>query len=167
MGCDIHSFVEICENGKWQHCVLEWPCEQSRFCEGPFSWRSYWLFGMLAGVRNYSAIPPISEPRGWPDDVSYVCKLEYDDQLGDGHNHSYFTLKELLEFNYDAQVEDRRCTIRTAYGGFDCGATCEPGMGEMVTYRERLGKCFFQQLETMRKTVDDPANLRVLFFFDN
>ena len=46
-------------NGVWQPCNTV-----------PFDWRSYGMYGFLAGVRNYSAVQPISEPRGFPEDAN-------------------------------------------------------------------------------------------------
>ena len=50
--------------------------------------RCYSLFALLANVRNYAEITPISNPRGLPNDVSEIVK-EMSDQWGcDGHSHS-------------------------------------------------------------------------------
>lgn len=68
MGCDIHSHVESQnENGSWERVIWE---QQEEFDAGPFDWRSYGLFGFLADVRNYSAVPPLADQRGLPEDVS-------------------------------------------------------------------------------------------------
>ena len=56
--------------------------------------RSYFLFGLLAGVRNYS-VEPISQPRGIPDDVSVAIKEYYDGWGDDAHTPSWYTLYEL------------------------------------------------------------------------
>lgn len=63
--------------------------------------RNYYLFAILADVRNDGSVESIDYPRGIPDDCSsgysYITK-----QWGsDGHSHSYFTLKELLEVDWN------------------------------------------------------------------
>jgi hypothetical protein len=66
--------------------------------------RNYHLFGVLADVRGSGDC--ISEPRGIPDDISSGYKYIIDRWDGDGHSHSYFTLSELLEVDwekYDAE----------------------------------------------------------------
>ena len=98
MGCDIHSRAEQRdENGKWQ-VIAGFP---------PFDWRDYGMYGFLAGVRNYSAVPPISQPRGLPSDAPEVD--EDDGWLGD-HSYSWLSVEELTTFDYDAAVEDCRVT---------------------------------------------------------
>lgn len=61
MGCDIHGvFQRYDEESKtWQD--IESTYEQNR---------QYFLFGILAGVRGDG--PPISEPRGLPEDFESV-----------------------------------------------------------------------------------------------
>jgi len=148
MGCDIHSRAEKRVNGKWEAI------------DGlaPFDWRSYGVFGFLANVRNYSAIPPLSEPRGLPDDAHYGDE----DDLGD-HSFSWLSLDELLAFNYDAPVEDRRVTRQVAPNAWDGGCTAEPGAGNMTTYREFLGPQFFGDLEKLKAAGAE----RIVFGFDS
>lgn len=96
MGCDIHSFAEVKENGSWK------VVEDYR----PFQDRNYQLFALLADVRNGSGfagcdtgnhIEPISIPKGLPKDCSAKVQLNSDDWDIDGHSHSWLTLKELLD----------------------------------------------------------------------
>ena len=131
MGTDIHMAAEVRKNGKWQlvtECVFphyeykynkekgEWDCEISdRKTFDPYSDRNYDLFAMLADVRNDGDINPISEPKGYPEDMcdelkSDVGLHERDWQsweeygrrphLSDEHSSSYLTLKELLEYDW-------------------------------------------------------------------
>lgn len=151
MGCDIHSRAERRENGKW--VVIDGLA--------PFDWRSYGMFGFLAGVRNYSAIPPLSEPRGLPDDTPQSGD-DYDDYLGD-HSFSWLSLDELLAFDYDQPVEDRRVTRTMPNGVINGGCTAEPGGGEMTTYREFLGEAFFDDLAKLKAAGAE----RVVFGFDS
>lgn len=140
MGCDIHIRAERKVGDKWE------------IIDGlkPFDWRQYGMFGFLADVRNYSAIPPISPARGLPDDAD---KRGY---LGD-HSYSWLSVSELSSFDYDRPIEDRR-VMRNGNGG----TTAEPGGGRMTTYREFLGKAFFDDLAEL---VDAGAD-RIVFGFD-
>ena len=115
------------------------------------------MYGFLAGVRNYSAIPPISEPRGLPDASPFVDGDEYENRLGD-HSFSWLSLDELTAFNYDAPLEDRRVTRNG-----DGGRTCDSGEGEMTTYRDFLGPSFFKDLEKLKAAGAE----RVVFGFDS
>ena len=61
--------------------------------------RNYQLFSILAGVRgDYS---PIVEPRGIPKDASSGYKYMCRGWEGDAHSHSYYTLTELLNVNWE------------------------------------------------------------------
>ena len=148
MGCDLHGFVERKnEEGQWEYVPGF----------APFDWRSYGLYGWLANVRNYSAVPPIAKPRGLPVDVCAYLRTEYTED-SDCHSASWVSLEELLEFDYDAVVEDRR--VSTKHTG---AATCAPGEGVTMPYREFLGKDFFTELEKLKEL----GAGRVVFWFDN
>ena len=146
MGCDIHTQAERKVAGKWE------------VIPGlhPFDWRSYGMFGFLADVRNYSAVPPISKPRGMAEGSP-----SDGDDLGD-HSYSWLTVEELTAFDYDKPMEDRRVT-RTVGNFTDGGVTAEPGGGAMTTYREFLGPHFFEDLEKLKAAGAE----RVVFGFDN
>ena len=150
MGCDIHSRAEKRENGKWT--VIPGLA--------PFDWRSYGMYGFLANVRNYSAVPPISEPRGLPDDAP--PEDEDNGWLGD-HSYSWLSLDELNAFDYDAQVEDRRYTRQEGPNYWNGAATAEPGQGKMMTWREFLGEAFFDDLKKLK----DAGAERIVFGFDS
>lgn len=151
MGCDIHIRAEIKSESGWEPI--------SDFA--PFDWRQYGMYGFLANVRNYSAVPPISTPRGLPDGLP-AGDYEGDSYLG-YHSHSWLSVAELLAFNYDQQIEDRRVT-REISPGFNNGSlTAAPGGGEITTYREFLGPAFFIDLERLRQLGAD----RIVFGFDS
>lgn len=144
MGCDIHSCAERRdENGRW----IEVPNIR------PFDWRSYSVFGFLADVRNYSAVPPIAEPRGIPEDSPLASQ-----DLGDWHSFSWLSVKELLAFNYGAEMEDRRVMING-----NGGCTAPPGGGRRMTFREFLGEGFFDDLAEL----NDSGAERIVFGFDS
>ena len=123
MGCDIHFYVEKKVNGKWKSADswkenkfageagepdLELPYENS-FYQG----RNYDLFAILANVRNGRGFAgvytgegfnPISDPKGLPSDLSKELKAESDYWDCDGHSHTHFTLKELLDYDWTQET---------------------------------------------------------------
>lgn len=162
MGCDIHSFVEKKNSaGSWER--VTWPNAGET---GPWGWRSYRIFGFLANVRNYSDSPFISNSRGMPEGVSPSVAKEYETWDSDGHSHSWLSLKELLAFNYDSEMEDRRYTRQIGPNSWDGAATCERGMGKKTTFREFLDGGFFTDLAAL-ESLGSPDEIRVVFWFDN
>jgi hypothetical protein len=172
MGCDIHSFAEVKRNNKWEkvndHFTLDdydkkyYNKEKG---ENPFDWRSYSTFAFLAGVRNYDHCKPISEPKGLPYDLSEEVKQHYEYWEYNSHSASYLTAKELLEFDYDKKFWNRRVT-KTEGNCTNGAALAEEGEGRILTYRENLGEWFFKHLEEL-KTLGEPENVRIVFWFDN
>lgn len=148
MGCDIHSHAERKNGSKYEELAEP----------APFDWRDYGMYAFLAGVRNYSAIPTLAAPRGLPDDLSPSTREDYDHWDLDAHSASWLSLAELLAFNYDQSVEDRR-VMRNGNGG----STADVGGGTITTYREFLGSKFFEDLEKLKAAGAD----RVVFWFDN
>ena len=128
MGCDIHFFTERwtsdnkCEGPKGlsedrdsklqeilENCepnyrwvsADSWSKDDSWHADEMYNNRSYYLFAILADVRNGSGeVEPIDYPRGVPDDASSGYKYVVDRWDGDGHSHSYFTLDELINFDW-------------------------------------------------------------------
>lgn len=154
MGCDIHCFAERRGANDWECVSLD---------REPFDCRSYGMFGFLADVRNYSAVPPIAAPRGFPDDASGPIRAGYEEWGVDAHTPSWLTLEELLAFDYDAEVEDRRYTKQEGPRFCNGGATCEPGNGEKMPWREFLGEWFMKELHRLK----DAGVERIVFWFDN
>jgi hypothetical protein len=116
------------------------------------------MFGFLADVRNFSFIPCITgEQRGWPDDTLEI-------QEWDTHSETFVILDELLNFNYDNTFEDRRGCKEISPRFFDCSADMGEGNGTIFSFREFLGKGFFDDLEIL-KTLGSPENVRVLMSF--
>lgn len=111
MGCDIHMFVEykhkVDDVEKWVSgdyfkmnplFGLYEDGEQFEVLE-LHGHRNYQLFATLAGVMDHSGDNvPISEPKGLPIDVCSFVKAASDYMDGDGHSHSWLTLKELKNF---------------------------------------------------------------------
>lgn len=174
MGCDIHSCVEVIgDDNQWQYLANKIPLSdfdkqfhKQDFDDEPFSERMYSYFGFLAGVRNYSCITPISEPRGLPANASSQCLQRYAEWEGCEHSGSWLLLSELLSYNYDQIVEDRRCT-RTIGNFTDGAALAEEGQGVKQTLREFLGQWFFDRLNLLATLHTDPSRIRIVFWFDN
>ena len=94
MGCEIHLQVERRKDGKWAHVPTYSFRDEGRegaIYIGHLDGRDYRLFAALAGVRNYDGVPPISEPRGLPEDADPAT---LDSDVGD-HSQSWLTLAEL------------------------------------------------------------------------
>lgn len=121
MGCDIHGFVESKnDEGVWvqetgfvsdfvrHEDIPAFQTEEYKDSATPIDNRNYQLFGFLAGVRSditpclaWLADPddPTPHPhstRGVPDDVSGCVNTEVLTWEGDGHSHSWLTLRELV-----------------------------------------------------------------------
>ena len=156
MSCDIHLHTQKRDKeGNWETVEVK-----SRLsildC-------NYNVFAFLAGVRNYSGILPISEPRGLPGEYLQSTDDWLNSNNPDIHSTSYLLMSELLSFDYDQPMEDRRCIRLTRTGAFDGGCTCEPGGGKMTTYRDYLGERYFKDLKTLK----DAEVERIVFGFDN
>lgn len=103
------------EASQYNHLSEEYLLERVEEAKKPvddwlYSGRNYNLFAILANVRNgrgFAGIKigegynPISMPKGVPSDASSTYQKEVEDWNGDGHSHSYFTLKELKEYDWN------------------------------------------------------------------
>jgi hypothetical protein len=142
MGCDIHCYVEVKKNEKWEanteKVFLNEPpfhingITDIKFKPHPRIYRNYNLFSELANVRNYNKIPYIDQPRGLPSDVSEEVEKISDNWGTDGHSHSYLTLSELLSWNWNGY--NRK---------------------DILDYTKIL------------KTLGKPDDVRIVFWFDN
>lgn len=159
MGCDIHIWAERKTSDGYE--VIK----GAKFCEGvaPFGWRAYGMYGFLAGVRNYSAIAPISKPRGFPENASGEVRSDFDDRAGHGHTASWLSVAELDAVDYEQTVEDRRTSKQIAHNRWNGAHTAAPGEGKETTLREFLGEAFIDDLRTLKECNAD----RVVFWFDN
>jgi hypothetical protein len=158
MGCDIHLVVErLNEKGIWE------PVE----VKTPFYWRCYGMFGFLADVRNYSHVPCISPPRGFPNNVSALVKKNFDDY--NYHSHSWLSIKELSDYNYDQTFWNRRITKQLGPNSYTGAGLAEnpETEGEHLTIREFLGDEFFKDLKTLQQIEKDEGEIRIIFCFDN
>lgn len=182
MGADIHIFTEVKKAGKWERQTEKiYPYYSDEKSDAPFDWRSYGMFGFLAGVRNYSNIPVLGELKGLPDDSEWLNQVaDSQDWLGalstrtvkqdveqdyDYHHLTYFTLKELIDFDYDKCFEDLRYT-ETIGNVTNGSAIAQEGEGQVTTFKEFLGENFFKCIEIL-KTLGEPEDVRIIFWFDN
>ena len=122
MGCDIHGFLEVRKNGKWE--VFEeniFPLYRDKKCSAPFQCRSYGTFSFLADVRNTSHVPHINFTEGFPEDSEYLneeveegwgsywteppvlINTRGKDILEDCNYHSFchIYLKDIVDFDYE------------------------------------------------------------------
>ena len=83
MGCDIHLHTEVKIDGNWHHYGK------------PSIERDYNLFALMAGVRDYNNITPISAPKGIPDDATFLTKYDLERYGRDAHTPSWFNSKEI------------------------------------------------------------------------
>ena len=109
MGCDIHLYTERKRSvkGKTQWVNVDYWKKNPYYGDDEYEreyelipayrHRNYFLFSILADVRNYSNNIPISKPKGLPEDVSDEVRAESERWGSDGHSHSYFTLLELKD----------------------------------------------------------------------
>jgi hypothetical protein len=127
MGCDAHIYVEVKKNGQWKKVGKVFPNPYYRPAEKketynkpktdqPYSGRNYDLFAILANVRNGRGFAgsdtgdgfiPIDMPRDLPKNVSKTIKDISDEWGVDGHSHSYFTLRELNEYDWNRETKHR------------------------------------------------------------
>lgn len=118
MGCDIHLYVEVHKDNQW--CTAhQWVIEDGWFTTNDNRFdpdRNYRLFAMLANVRNGygfggvdtgDELHPIDEPRGLPDDLAPETYQMAQSWSDDGHSHSWFTVQELLDYNWTQTVVER------------------------------------------------------------
>lgn len=195
MGCDIHMFVESkSKDGKyWFKAGKEF--KDSYFdpkkpmsdyneitTDEPYQGRNYSLFALLADVRNDHDLTPLSEPKGLPKDVSEEIKEKAEEWGGDGHSHSYFTLQELLDIDWDFTVIPQAGLVdKKNYDLFKltnrpyewCQGTNQTDYHKIkwnVSLREFM-RDFIDVLYELRywgKLKElEPKDIRLVFWFDN
>ena len=145
MGCDIHIYVEKKVKNEWENGDVFVKNKYFGIDETEpeykvneiHSTRNYNLFALLANVRNYGGIDPISRPRGLPGDVSVFVKNKSDSYGSDGHSHSYLNLFEIKKFSENELLKD----IITK-----------------LEYRQKDLKIYGENAD---------SNIRIVFWFDN
>ena len=144
MGCDIHMHAEVKIQGEWRY-----------YGQIDLN-RNYAMFTYLAGVRPGRAgeddFEPISEPRGLPEDATFMTQYHANEIWGfDGHSHSWINADEIIE--YEAFL-DRKGWLYPK-GGFSpiTGYLFGNNWGGFKKYPEDYP--------------DDLEDIRFVFWFDN
>ena len=121
MGTDISMYAEVRKNRQWakvgkvfkdSYYMKDRPLSDwnQPLTDHPYDGRNYDLFAILADVRNGSGFAgcrtsngfnPIAAPKGFPDDITPEVKELLDDW---GYGYSWFTLKELKDYDWDQKV---------------------------------------------------------------
>jgi len=132
---------------------------------GIFLYQTYSLFAFLAGIRNYDCCEPLAPLKWLPFDLN---DPNISEEAVEGCK-TYFTVSELLSFDYDKVFENRRPhpqhnkeDIIKIDGYME---VLKPGKGRMVSYRENLGEHFFTSLAILQG-LGDPQNVRIIICFD-
>lgn len=205
MGCDIHVCCERkTYEGKWVNCdhfklnpyfdVDGDDEEIDKWWIVPiFDDRNYALFATLADVRNYGYIKPISEPRGLPDDIHYITKELADSWGNDGHSHSYYTLKELMDYmshaptiTYSGMISEEQADNLDKYNiypdswcqwttiaGFVKRSWTVPDDNVPILIESMKKRCakenyiFEWQKDYEDRIKKEANNFRIIFWFDN
>jgi hypothetical protein len=148
MGCDIHVVVQRRDGDRWS--VVDPPAELTRTYETwsfpVFEDRNYGLFGVLAGVRDPN-VAPIAEPRGLPDDAGVMF---------DGDGYPEINGKWLGQHSFS-------WVSATELVGYDWSKPSRYSPGETLFDDTGVGRW----LPWLLSLADDPAEVRVVFGFDN
>lgn len=138
MGCDIHIHAEVKIAGAW-HYYGEVECD-----------RDYELFEKIAGVRGGVA-DAIAEPRGVPDDATFMTRLHEAQKPEDWHTKTWLTASEIEAV---AEWDRQRYAAR--------------GCGKVLPWR---GYLFGNLFEYFIRCPDDYPpeleDLRFVIWFDN
>lgn len=123
--------------------------------------RQYFLFALLADVRNYNGVTPMSEPRGIPEDACRRTRDGYEPWKKDAHSASYVTLAELIRFAdyYPGSKEDaadvKEVLEESLINPLKERANC---LGHIPAYLWEGS-----MLEALKRAED----IRIVFWFDN
>lgn len=203
MGCDIHMYVEY--KRKFRDNVEKW-VHGDYFKPNPhydgideyesafermelYGDRNYSLFSTLAGVRDYTdQVIPVAEPKGVPDDCCEYIKEAEKDWDGDGHTHSWLTLKELKDYQatnpvmhytglispYELKAFDENGTTPQSW----CQGTSQEGYERrswteenttLLPLIEKLQRRGHELLkyDWQKWEAEDDDKVRIVFWFDN
>lgn len=163
MGCDIHGFVQIRKDGKWQGAA-----RLPKYLDE----RVYVMFAFLTGseVRNYARLPRfMPPPRGLPEDIA-VNELEYistviEPSIGprsvDSHSHSWLLFSELLAVDYGQ-------TVTTQHYSSSHGGTIAKEQTLLTALGSKAWMSILGELEELTRASNaKPEDIRIIFWFDN
>jgi hypothetical protein len=169
MGCDIHMYAErINDTGDYRAIHFKAPdwyrklYKSNEVSEGTpvfvstgntlQCWdlgRNYALFAWLADVRNYgNYIRPLDRARGLPENLSHLIRKEWDAGLGDWHTPSWFTVEELVNFDYT----DKKKIF---------------GSNKLTPEQEQDFLWMFGSWHDFLKNLQKKGAVRIVFWFDN
>lgn len=194
MTCDIHLFVEVKEKGNspWKS-VDEWNTEDKDYLHVDYDNKFYKggyhsTFALLADVTNYQDIEPISKPRGLPTDISRELRTAIRQWGEDAHSHSFFTLKELLDFDWDKPIQEGGYidnyqwnifykSMKTDHPDYDLrfphAQSIAESMRKSFTWHKweipakACADDFYNITIPKLKELGKPEDVRIVFFFDN
>ena len=173
MGCDIHGFLEIVTDYKYADCVHGIPDD-----------RSYDMFGLLAGVRNYADCKPISETRGLPEKLSWQAKESLEKWGLDAHSKSWLTVKDFKNHDWELESTDGRISTIDKETGKELSKSSYTHLMDdpeevkkrnvELKYLTRKAKdlipfawkCFIDYMKALAEKYGD-ENVRIVFWFDN
>lgn len=124
MGTDIYMLAERRTKGKWHLVtgdVFMSPYDKWARTDIPYSERNYDTFAILADVRNGigfagcltgECFNPISEPKGLPVDAD---PKTLERLFPEGYAHSYLSLKELKEYDWNQRHKTHGCVSEEEY----------------------------------------------------
>lgn len=184
MGCDIHMFAEVRnkETKKWE---FTGPIFKHRNYQGvetisrePYSGRNYSLFAVLANVRNDDGIIPISDPKGLPDQMSDFVRYKAQLWEADGHSHSFFLLKELIDFSWNQEFNESGMVSQKQKEAYEkdgkrpeswCKWTNQKDYVQMSWPSNIKFYCedFVENTIPQLQALGDPEDVRIIFWFDN
>jgi hypothetical protein len=145
-----------------------------------YNGRNYALFAMLADVRNDYNFKPISHPKGLPSDVSDYVKQQSDQWGEDGHSHSWLSLRELLDYDWEQtatikgwvtkeQAEEYRRTGKTpSHWSSDVWPRDRyEEISWQVKYSDYVRDFIDYSLLKLKQFACPPEDIRIVFWFDN
>ena len=166
MGCDMHVVIERRRGETWEAvdgAIPAYPLSPNFATPGELEaareafWnhpgvilenRNYALFGVLAGVRSRINTPAIAPYRGLPEGHTLG---EEELEPGYYHSHTWVSLQELLDHDWDQPVEDP-----------------SDDEAKQVPLREAVGTAFCDRvLPWLQTFTEDPRDLRLVLFFDS
>lgn len=152
MGCDVTGFIEQQDAGGFWDLTSDFAAFERLL---GFDGRCYFLWALVADVRNSWGIAPIAADRGLPPDVSDAGRECYYRSLKRHrewlHSTTWITLAELRDHDFGQPVPHWR----------------RPSEPVPRTVGDVLGEDYVSNLRGVCRSVGDPCRLRAVLWFDN